>query len=49
MKLNRPALSIRISTIFARHRGLSLADIALGHGLLRDGERLGIGQRLRSA
>ncbi len=31
------------------HRGLSLSDIALGHAMLKKGERLGIGQRLRFA
>ncbi len=29
------------------HRGLSLSDIALGHAMLKKGEALGIGQRLR--
>jgi alanine dehydrogenase len=36
-------------TILFWHRGLSLSDIALGHAMLRKGERLGIGQRLRFA
>ena len=36
-------------TILFWHRGLSLSDIALGHAMLKKGERLGIGQRLRYA
>ncbi len=36
-------------TILFWHRGLSLSDIALGHAMMRKGERLGIGQRLRFA
>jgi ornithine cyclodeaminase len=36
-------------TILFWHRGLSLSDIALGHAMLKKGERLGIGQRLRFA
>lgn len=36
-------------TILFWHRGLSLSDIALGHALLKKGEKLGIGQRLRFA
>jgi alanine dehydrogenase len=31
------------------HRGLSLSDIALAHAMMRKGEALGIGQRLRFA
>ena len=34
-------------TILFWHRGLSLSDIALGHAMLKKGEALGIGQRLR--
>lgn len=36
-------------TILFWHRGLSLSDIALGHVMLKKGESLGIGQRLRFA
>lgn len=36
-------------TILFWHRGLSLSDIALGHALLKKGETMGIGQRLRFA
>jgi ornithine cyclodeaminase len=36
-------------TIFFRHRGLSLSDIALAHAMIETGERLGIGQKLRWA
>jgi alanine dehydrogenase len=36
-------------TILFWHRGLSLSDIALGHAMLKKGERMGIGQRLRFA
>jgi len=36
-------------TILFWHRGLSLADIALGHAMLEKAARLGIGQRLRFA
>lgn len=36
-------------TILFWHRGLSLSDIALGHGMLEKARRLGIGQRLRYA
>ena len=36
-------------TILFWHRGLSLSDIALGHAMLKKGEALGIGQRLRFA
>jgi alanine dehydrogenase len=36
-------------TILFWHRGLSLADIALGHAMLEKAARLGIGQKLRSA
>jgi alanine dehydrogenase len=36
-------------TILFWHRGLSLSDIALGHAMLKKGERMGVGQRLRFA
>jgi ornithine cyclodeaminase len=36
-------------TILFWHRGLSLSDIALGHAMLKKGETLGVGQRLRFA
>jgi ornithine cyclodeaminase len=36
-------------TILFWHRGLSLSDIALGHAMLKKGEGMGIGQRLRFA
>lgn len=36
-------------TIVFWHRGLSLSDIALGHAMLKKGEAMGIGQRLRFA
>jgi alanine dehydrogenase len=36
-------------TILLWHRGLSLSDIALGHAMLENGKKLGIGQRLRFA
>ena len=43
----RPGRESAAETILLWHRGLSLSDIALGHAMLRKGERLGIGQRLR--
>jgi ornithine cyclodeaminase len=45
----RPGREADDETILFWHRGLSLSDIALGHAMLRKGERLGIGQRLRFA
>jgi ornithine cyclodeaminase len=36
-------------TILFWHRGLSLSDIALGHAMLKKGEAMGVGQRLRFA
>jgi alanine dehydrogenase len=36
-------------TILFWHRGLSLSDFALGHGMLEKAARLGIGQKLRYA
>ena len=43
----RPGRESDAETILFWHRGLSLSDIALGYAMLRKGERLGIGQRLR--
>jgi len=43
----RPGREREDETILFWHRGLSLSDIALGHAMLRKGEALGIGQRLR--
>jgi ornithine cyclodeaminase len=45
----KPGRESDSETILFWHRGLSLSDIALGHAMLRKGERLGIGQRLRFA
>lgn len=45
----RPGRETDDETILFWHRGLSLSDIALGHAMLKKGERLGIGQRLRFA
>ena len=45
----RPGRETDNETILFWHRGLSLSDIALGHAMLKKGERLGIGQRLRFA
>jgi ornithine cyclodeaminase len=45
----RPGREREDETILFWHRGLSLSDIALGHAMLKKGERLGIGQRLRFA
>lgn len=45
----RPGRESETETILFWHRGLSLSDIALGHAMLRKGEQLGIGQRLRFA
>ena len=36
-------------TILFWHRGLSLSDIALGHAMLKKGQAMGVGQRLRFA
>ncbi len=45
----KPGRENDAETILFWHRGLSLSDIALGHAMLKKGERLGIGQRLRFA
>jgi alanine dehydrogenase len=45
----KPGRESEDETILLWHRGLSLSDIALGHAMLKKGERLGIGQRLRYA
>ena len=45
----KPGREDDAETILFWHRGLSLSDIALGHAMLKKGERLGIGQRLRYA
>jgi alanine dehydrogenase len=45
----RPGRESEDETILLWHRGLSLSDIALGHAMLKKGELLGIGQRLRFA
>jgi ornithine cyclodeaminase len=45
----KPGREREDETILFWHRGLSLSDIALGHAMLRKGEKLGIGQRLRFA
>jgi ornithine cyclodeaminase len=45
----KPGRESEAETILFWHRGLSLSDIALGHAMLKKGERLGIGQRLRFA
>lgn len=45
----KPGRESEEETILFWHRGLSLSDIALGHAMLKKGERLGIGQRLRFA
>ena len=45
----KPGRETDAETILFWHRGLSLSDIALGYAMLRKGQRLGIGQRLRFA
>ena len=45
----KPGRESEDETILLWHRGLSLSDIALGHAMLKKGELLGIGQRLRYA
>ena len=45
----KPGRESENETILLWHRGLSLSDIALGHAMLKKGELLGIGQRLRYA
>ena len=45
----RPGRENETETILFWHRGLSLSDIALGFAMIRKGEQLGIGQRLRFA
>ncbi len=45
----KPGREREDETILFWHRGLSLSDIALGHAMLKKGEALGIGQRLRFA
>jgi ornithine cyclodeaminase len=42
----RPGREKDGETILFWHRGLAITDMALGHALLRKGERLGVGQRL---
>ena len=45
----KPGRETENETILLWHRGLSLSDIALGHAMLKKGESLGVGQRLRYA
>ncbi|WP_256138607.1 ornithine cyclodeaminase family protein [Komagataeibacter swingsii] len=46
---SKPGRESDDETIIFWHRGLSLSDIALGHAMLKKGEKLGIGQKLRFA
>ena len=46
---HKPGREREDETILFWHRGLSLSDIALGHAMLANAARLGIGQRLRYA
>ncbi len=45
----KPGRENEDETILFWHRGLSLSDIALGHAMLKKGEAMGVGQRLRFA